>query len=148
MSHRIEATTEIDASQELVYQVVADVDRYPEFVPGVKEVTREDGAVRMTAQLGPLDVSWTSRVVLKPYTSIDITLVDGPFKHMDVRWEFGAQDAKTEVTYITDYELLLPIPGVHRIAERAITSNAAATLRAFRQRVRLFQDEQRGSTVH
>jgi ribosome-associated toxin RatA of RatAB toxin-antitoxin module len=144
MSHRIEATGEIDAPQELVYQVVTDVARYPEFVPGVKEVRQEGDAVRMTMHLGPIDVSWTSRAALDPYASIDITLVDGPFAQMDVRWAFVALgNDKTEVTYITEYELLLPIPGIDRIAARTIEANAADTIRAFRRRIHSLQEEQR-----
>jgi ribosome-associated toxin RatA of RatAB toxin-antitoxin module len=143
VSHRIEATGDIDAPQQLVYQVVADVARYPEFVPGVKEVTQEGDTVRMTVRMGPIDVSWTSRAVFEPYTSIDITLVDGPFEQMDVRWEFVAREDVTEVTNITDYELILPIPGIEGMAARAIEANAGATIRAFRQRIRLLQSERR-----
>jgi ribosome-associated toxin RatA of RatAB toxin-antitoxin module len=136
VSRHIEKTGEIDAPVEKVYQVIADVERYPEFLPGVKKVTRVEGdVVEMTVSLGPIDVSWTSKAVLRPYTSIVIDLVKGPFRQMDVKWEFVPDGDKTRVKYVTDYELRLPLPGISRIAAQAIKANASATMSAFRRRV-------------
>jgi ribosome-associated toxin RatA of RatAB toxin-antitoxin module len=85
--------------------------------------------------MGPVDVTWTSAAALKPYESIVIELVKGPFRQMDVRWEFAPQGDRTLVRYVTDFELSLPVPGIRRIAARAIKANADLTMRAFRQRV-------------
>jgi ribosome-associated toxin RatA of RatAB toxin-antitoxin module len=136
VAQHIEKTGEIDAPLAKVYQVVADVERYPEFLPGVDKVTRLEGdLVEMTVRMGPVDVTWTSRAELKPYESIVIELVKGPFRQMDVRWEFTPQGDRTLVRYVTDFELSLPVPGIRRIAARAIKANADLTMRAFRQRV-------------
>jgi ribosome-associated toxin RatA of RatAB toxin-antitoxin module len=136
VSRHIEKTGEIDAPVETVYQVVADVERYPEFLPGVKRVARlEGGLVEMTVGLGPFDLTWTSRARLTPYESIAIDLVEGPFRRMDVRWEFASQGQGTRVRYTTDYELRLSLPGMGRIVSRAIQANTDATIRAFRRRV-------------
>ena len=140
MSHCIEATGEIDAPLALVYQVVADVASYPEFVPGVQSVTQAGDAIEMTVRLGPIDVSWMSRATFRPHASIVIQLVDGPFEQMDVRWTFVAKEGKTEVTCITEYKLLLPIPGIRRIVAKAIETNTADTVRAFRKRIQDMQD--------
>jgi ribosome-associated toxin RatA of RatAB toxin-antitoxin module len=121
---------------ETVYQVVADVERYPEFLPGVQEVVRrEANVVEMTVRLGPIDVTWTSTATLTPHESIVIELVEGPFRQMDVRWEFRPQGDGTWVKYTTDFALRLPVPGIRRIAAMAIRANTETTLRAFRQRV-------------
>jgi coenzyme Q-binding protein COQ10 len=137
MAQHIEKTGEIDAPVETVYQVVADVEKYPEFLPGVKRVVRlEDGGVEMTVGLGPIDVTWISKARFKPNESIDIDLIRGPFRQMDVRWEFKSQGATTSVKYTTDFELRLPVPGIRRIAALAIEANTDATLDAFRRRVR------------
>jgi coenzyme Q-binding protein COQ10 len=136
VSRHIEKTGEIDAPAAKVYQVVADVEKYPEFLPGVTKVARLEGdVVEMTVSLGPIDVSWTSKAAFEPHTSIVIELVEGPFRQMDVRWEFTPQGDKTKVKYVTDYELRLPLPGINRIAARAIEANASATMSAFRRRV-------------
>jgi ribosome-associated toxin RatA of RatAB toxin-antitoxin module len=132
----IEKVGEIDAPVEKVYQVVADVTKYPEFLPGVKSVTLlEGGVVEMTASLGPFDVSWTSRAIFVPNQSIAIELVEGPFRRMDVRWEFTPQGDVTRVKYRTDFELRLSVPGIHRIVAKAIEANTDATMTAFRRRI-------------
>jgi ribosome-associated toxin RatA of RatAB toxin-antitoxin module len=89
----------------------------------------------MTVSLGPIEVTWTSRVVFRPHESIAIRLVEGPFRQMDVRWEFTPRDDKTDVRYTTEFELHLRLPGIGRIATRAIEANAESTMRAFRRRV-------------
>jgi ribosome-associated toxin RatA of RatAB toxin-antitoxin module len=112
------------------------VERYPEFLPGVQEVVRLQGnVVKMTVGLGPIDVTWTSKAALTPHESIAIELVEGPFRQMDVRWEFRPQGDGTWVRYTTDFALRLPVPGIRRIAAMAIRANTDVTLRAFRQRI-------------
>jgi coenzyme Q-binding protein COQ10 len=129
-------TGEIGAPVEKVYQVVADVTKYPEFLPGVMQVRRlEDEIVEMTVGLGPIVVTWKSKAVFKPYESIVIDLVEGPFRQMDVRWEFTPDGGKTQVKYTTDFELRLRVPGISRIAAQAIEANTDATMKAFRERV-------------
>jgi ribosome-associated toxin RatA of RatAB toxin-antitoxin module len=116
------------------------VEKYPEFLPGVQRVTRLEGdLVEMTVGMGPIDVTWTSTATLTPHESIVIELVEGPFRQMDVRWEFRPQGDGTWVRYTTDFELRLPLPGIRRIAAMAIRANTETTLRAFRQRVRSLQ---------
>ena len=135
MSRRIEKTGVIDAPVEKVYQVVADVTRYPEFLPGVQEVTQDGDLFAMTVSLGPIEVTWTSRAVFKPHESITTRLVEGPFRWMDVRWEFTPSGDKTRVRYTTGFELYLRLPGISRIVAKAIEANTEPTMRAFRRRV-------------
>jgi ribosome-associated toxin RatA of RatAB toxin-antitoxin module len=112
------------------------VERYPEFLPGVQKVARFGGnVVEMTVGLGPIDVTWTSKATLTPYESIVIELVEGPFRQMDVRWEFSPRGDGSWVRYTTDFALRLPVPGIRRIAALAIRANTDATLEAFRRRV-------------
>ena len=111
------------------------MEKYPEFLPGVKGCATRGDIVEMTVSLGPIDVSWKSKAVFNPYESIVIDLVEGPFRQMDVRWEFTSQGDKTQVKYVTDFELNLRVPGISRIAARAIAANTDATLKAFRRRV-------------
>ena len=136
MPRRIEKTGVIDAPVQKVYQVVADVTRYPEFLPGVQEVTQEGDLFEMVVSLGPIEVAWTSRAVFRPHESIATHLVEGPFRQMDVRWEFTPRDGQTEVRYTTEFELHLRLPGIGRIVSKAIEANTESTMRAFRRRVR------------
>lgn len=104
-------------SPEKMYSLVADVQRYPEFVPLCKSLTirgRQDtasGAVLvadMTVAYKMIKESFTSKVTLLPDANqILVEYLDGPFKHLENRWTFepieGAPDACTIVFYI-DYE--------------------------------------------
>ena len=67
MTQHIERAGLIDAPTEKVYQVVSDVTRYPEFLPGVKKVELFEGdIVEMTVRLGPIDVAWKSKAAFEP----------------------------------------------------------------------------------
>ena len=135
MLQRIEKVSEIDASVETVYRVVADVTKYPEFLPGVASVKQQGDIVEMTVNLGPIYVTWKSRATLEPNAWIEIDLVEGPFKRMDVRWEFTPRGGATEVRYVTHFELNLRVPGISRVVARAIKANTESTIRAFRKRI-------------
>ena len=102
MAQHIEKTGEIEAPVETVYRVVADVESYPEFLPGVKRVARLEGdVVEMTVGLGPIDVTWTSKARMTPYESIVIDLVEGPFRQLAGEWSFeplGAAGSKVTLS--------------------------------------------------
>jgi ribosome-associated toxin RatA of RatAB toxin-antitoxin module len=80
-------------SPELLYQLVADVERYPEFVPGCTEaVILERSAGEMVARLavrrGPLRTEFTTRNRLEPGRSMHLDLVEGPFRLLEGNWSF------------------------------------------------------------
>ncbi len=120
MAQHIEKEGEIAAPIGKVYQVVADVTKYAEFLPGVKEVKLDGDIVEMTVGLGPTDVTWKSQAIMETNESIVINLVEGPFKQMDVKWEFTSVGDKTIVKNTTDFELNLRIPGIGKIAAKAL----------------------------
>jgi ribosome-associated toxin RatA of RatAB toxin-antitoxin module len=53
----IDLRTEIAAGQDLVYATVADVERYPEFLPGVMAVERSSDLVTMALRIGVFRVA-------------------------------------------------------------------------------------------
>jgi coenzyme Q-binding protein COQ10 len=81
-----------------MFDLVADVEKYPEFVPlcerlVVRERREIDGRTLliadMTAGYGPVSETFTSRVTLdRARLTIDVEYVDGPFSHLDNRWAF------------------------------------------------------------
>ncbi len=91
-----------------LFALVADVKRYPEFIPWVvaarvlEEHTAEGGAETMLAELkirfGAIATAYTSTVTLnRPKDGdspgmIDVRLVEGPFKYLSNRWEFEPVD--------------------------------------------------------
>src|SRR5690242_13815037 len=81
-----------------MYAVVADVSRYPEFLPWceklvVKERKQQDGLEIVIADMfiayPPLREHYVSRVQLDPKKhTIEAAHVRGPFQKLDTRWRF------------------------------------------------------------
>ena len=99
-----------------MFDLVADVERYPEFVPLCTSLRvrnrRPDGQGRETL-IADMSVGYkmirerfTSRVALdKPRLRVIVEYIDGPFSHMENIWTFRDQpDARSLVTFFIDYE--------------------------------------------
>ena len=76
-----------------VYGLVADVERYPEFLPWCTEariLAADEREVTVTLGLasGIARASFTTRNRLEPYRSVTMSLVDGPFDLLEGRWDF------------------------------------------------------------
>jgi len=77
----------------VLYDLVVDVERYPAFVPGVSaaavlERTGNEQLASLTVQRGPLRTAFTTRNYLVPGQSVDMQLVEGPFKVLQGHWSF------------------------------------------------------------
>ncbi|WP_272004311.1 type II toxin-antitoxin system RatA family toxin [Roseovarius sp. ZX-A-9] len=108
-------TRHLPYTAQQMYDLVADVARYPEFLPWtaaarVRTVTpQDDGSEVMTADLvisfKVFRERFTSRVVLRPEArTIDTEYLDGPFKYMISNWKFTDTDAGCDVSFKVDFE--------------------------------------------
>lgn len=80
-------------SAEQMYNLVADVARYPEFLPWVSAIRiRKDEEGEMLADMivgfKSLRETFSSRVVKTPRSSIVVDYLDGPMKHLHNAWTF------------------------------------------------------------
>ncbi|NNL99567.1 MAG: type II toxin-antitoxin system RatA family toxin [Gammaproteobacteria bacterium] len=78
---------------ERMYALVNDVAGYPAFLPWCRQATvLEAGEDTLSASMelhkGPLHYTLTTRNDMTPGESIRMTLVDGPFKHLNGFWQF------------------------------------------------------------
>ena len=101
---------------EKMFALVADVERYPEFLPmcealSVRSRRERDGVTLLVADMTvgykALRETFTSQVVLKPAESlIDVKYIDGPFKYLSNRWTFepAANGTGCEIHFFIDYE--------------------------------------------
>ena len=76
-----------------MYDLVADVARYPEFLPWVSAIrVRKDDETEMLADMvvgfKSLRETFSSRVIKTPTTSIVVDYLDGPMKHLHNSWMF------------------------------------------------------------
>lgn len=132
-------------SAQEMYDLVADVARYPEFLPwtaGARIRSREDRGDHEVME-ADLVISFKvfrerfgSRVVLWPQKRvIETEYIDGPFRYMHSTWTFADVDGGCEVEFFVDFEfrnaILQKVIGVvfneamHRIV-RAFEQRAVA----------------------
>jgi coenzyme Q-binding protein COQ10 len=96
-----------------MYAVVADIERYPEFLPWceklvVKERKAQDGIEFVTAEMfiayPPLRERYVSRVRLDPERrTIEAAHVEGPFQRLDTRWRFVPLARGCEVHFLIEF---------------------------------------------
>ncbi|MGA2024864.1 MAG: type II toxin-antitoxin system RatA family toxin [Steroidobacteraceae bacterium] len=77
----------------VLYRLVEDIARYPEFVPGctaaqVLERSEHEMVARLAVRRGPFHTHFTTRNRLDPGRSVQLELVEGPFKVLAGRWSF------------------------------------------------------------
>ena len=87
-------TSLVARTPKVVFQVVDDIARYPEFVPGctAADVLERDGqqvVARLAVRRGPLHTQFTTRNRLDPERSVHMQLVEGPFKVLEGSWHFS-----------------------------------------------------------
>ena len=98
-----------------MFDLVADIERYPEFVPlcralKVKSRTTKEGAevlvADMTVAYKLVHETFTSQVTLdKARLHILVEYLSGPFSHMQNRWRFrDLEEGLCDVEFFIDYE--------------------------------------------
>jgi coenzyme Q-binding protein COQ10 len=93
-----------------MFDLVADIERYPEFVPlcrsmrvrrRFEEEGREVVVAEMTVAYKLLRETFASRVTLdREALVIDVAYLDGPFSRMENRWRFHEVPATPEGTAV------------------------------------------------
>lgn len=84
---------ELPYSAAQMYNLIADVQKYPEFLPWVSAIrVRKDEDTEMLADMivgfKSIKETFSSRVVKSPYSSIVVDYLDGPMRHLHNRWSF------------------------------------------------------------
>jgi coenzyme Q-binding protein COQ10 len=106
-----------------MFALVADVERYPEFVPLCRElrvrrrVVQAEGVEVLTADMTVaykmLHETFTSKVMLdKPRLRIQVEYLNGPFRQLENRWIFRPISEETsEIEFFISYEFRSRILG-------------------------------------
>jgi coenzyme Q-binding protein COQ10 len=110
------STRQVRHSAGDMFDLVADMERYPKFVPLCRSLVvqrRSDAGegvkivdATMTVAYGPISESFTTRVTLdKARLAILVEYLDGPFEHLENRWRFRPTgDKSSEVDFYIAYE--------------------------------------------
>jgi coenzyme Q-binding protein COQ10 len=108
ISHR--ETRLVPYAAELMYAVVSDVEKYPQFLPWVVALRvvsrRENGLIaEMAVGYGALRERYTSDVRLDPAArTIDVIEIKGPFKTLENHWRFTPKNEGCEVEFSILFE--------------------------------------------
>jgi len=110
--HRSQKSVLVAHSARQMYDLVADVVRYPEFLPwcGGAEVlaTRDDGiTARLDINYHGVKTHFTTDNTNVPGESIMVLLRDGPFRHLHGEWSFRAlapEACKVEFTIAYEFK--------------------------------------------
>ena len=111
---QFETRRPVPHTPEQMYDLVADVERYPEFLPlceglAVRSRRERDGRTLLVADMTvgykAIRETFTSRVTLDPENlKILVEYVDGPFRYLENRWTFKPHEAGCEVGFFISYE--------------------------------------------
>ncbi|MFT8431592.1 type II toxin-antitoxin system RatA family toxin [Acetobacter orientalis] len=94
---------------EQIFDLVADVARYPEFLPWcasaqVRSRTATELVADLTVGFGPFRESFTSRVTLDRPTYITVRYERGPFRYLKNIWKFTPDPKGCLVEFYVDFE--------------------------------------------
>lgn len=103
-------TANVSFSAERMYDLVNDIESYPEFLPWCTEAKvyeRADQSLKAEVSLatGKIRQSFTTENIMDPGRRIDIKLVSGPFKYLNGYWTFqDTGDQQCHIRLSMDFE--------------------------------------------
>jgi coenzyme Q-binding protein COQ10 len=111
---KFEATRRVPHSPDEMFALVADIEKYPQFVPlceslSIRSRKERDGRSVLVADMSvgykAIRETFTTQVLLKPEDKvIDVKYIDGPFKYLSNVWSFEPASDGCFVRFFIDYE--------------------------------------------
>jgi ribosome-associated toxin RatA of RatAB toxin-antitoxin module len=136
--HRVERSVLVPYSVEQMFELVADVRAYPEFLPwcaGTRVHPQSDGTLEVTVDIAYHGVRsrFTTRNRNAPPERIHMHLVDGPFRRLDGEWTFRQlRDDACKVHLNLHYQFVSGLLG--RLIAPVFESIAGSMVDSFSQR--------------
>ena len=123
-----------------MYRLINDIERYPEFVPGIVGVSIQsqqgnERVATLSIKRGPLRMDITTRNLLEPDRRILMQLVSGPFRVLEGLWTLTPLgDLGCRVELEMRFEFANRVTGA--MFEPLFESTAASLVDAFVARAR------------
>lgn len=94
---------------EQLYELVADVQRYPEFLPwctACRITSRKGNVITADVVIGfkMIRERFTSRVTLSPTERIDVEYTSGPLRYLNNHWVFEPAEGGCVLDFYIDFE--------------------------------------------
>ena len=137
---QVDRTALVPYTPEQMFALVADIERYPQFVPwvtGAKVLRQEEGGVigQLEMERAGVREKFTTRNVLEPPARMSLELVDGPFRLLDGLWTFEkVGDKGTKIRLAIRFEFKNPLTAM--LLSRAFEKSCAEMVDAFVLRAR------------
>ena len=137
----------VEHSAEQIYTLVEDIEAYPGFLPWCREtrVQRGPDGTRATLTVGArgLRQSFTTLNENHPGESIDMRLVEGPFRHFGAAWRFRPLSAQAcTIDFSLEYDF--SSRALARLLEPLFESMANTMVDAFTRRAAEVYGENKG----
>jgi coenzyme Q-binding protein COQ10 len=128
-------------SCEQVFDLAADIERYPEFLKGwisvrIKKQESNICYVEQVLGLGPVRLQFASRAVLRRPERIDVTSTDPAFRHFSLSWLIAAippNDCRLSIAA----ELELQSGFLQRVVDELLPAAVDDIIAAFEARAQL-----------
>ncbi len=112
---RFETRRFVRHSPEQMFDLIMDVERYPEFLPLCESLKVIDREATVSGETVVADMTIGYRAIRETFRSrveadrgqklIVARYIDGPIKHLENRWQFSARDAGgCIISFDLDYE--------------------------------------------
>ena len=111
---KFDATRRVAHTPEQMFALVADVEKYPQFLPLCESLTvrsrkEREGRTVLVADMSigykAIRETFTTQVLLNPAERIiDVKYIDGPFKYLSNIWSFEPASDGCFVRFFIDYE--------------------------------------------
>lgn len=143
---RIESSIMINGPVDRVYQCAKDIEKFPEYMPDVKEVKilerGENGRVvsEWSAYIPDfmMTVKWTEEDLWNDDSKVcDFTLVKGDYAAYSGKWTFTQCDGGCRFDSIVDYEYDVPLVGplIKGIVKKKVQENVDMILKCVKEKV-------------
>ena len=130
---------ELPYTPEQLFALVADIERYPEFLPwcvGARIRQRQPDLVVADLIIGfkMFRERFTSRVSLDPPRRIDVTYAEGPFRRLDNHWRFTPVPGGCRIDFFVDFAFKSRL--MQRVIEMLFGEAVRRMVGAFEKRAR------------
>lgn len=137
----------IDAPISLVYDVVADVSKYPEFINDVPNAQIDGDMAIMTLRVGPMKIPLKTRIEEEPLKFSRWVMVDGPMKSLVGQWSFKGDENQTTISLEAKVEAGALGSWMMRMVGKMADRQIQKLDSAYRQRIKDIQAKQAAASA-
>ena len=93
-----------------IYNLVADVKKYPDFLPWctnveIKELTKKFIITEVKVGFQNINETYVCKVLLYPEKRITLEYISGPFEYLEIEWKFKkVSKNKTDVSFFCNFK--------------------------------------------